>query len=320
MSGRLVILPKKSWNVWNPANIEKVRKDEAAAAEQDAQTAKADRDAAMAANISIMKGEAPPPPDEPAARGGKAKEGKEGNGFKGKGKGDKAKDGGDALFDARGHVNFFAEEERLAATALDGRTPEEAAYHARVSARETRSLGFFAQPVALKEPEAPWYAQKVEKRRIDPSAEASLETPSTRKAQKRLAREDRKRRELDPMRGLVVVERRPRSDALRSAAPDARLRIGEHGRADAAESSSSSSDDSASESSGRAPKAEPPKAKRRKAEEDRAKRKKKKKKAAAAAEAAFDELRQKRLDREARERPRALRLLASRDSGGDLGS
>jgi hypothetical protein len=109
MSGRLVILPKKSWNVWNPANIEKVRKDEAAAAEKDALTAEADRNAAMLANIALMKGEAPPAkpdepskPGEPAQRGGQAaKEGgskaaKEGKGGKGggkggKGKGDKAK-------------------------------------------------------------------------------------------------------------------------------------------------------------------------------------------------------------------------------------
>jgi hypothetical protein len=77
------------------------------------------------------------------------------------------------LYDARGHVNFFAAEERSAAAALDGHTPEEAAYHARCAARETRSLGFFAQPVALKEPDAPWYARKVDEKRIDASAEAS---------------------------------------------------------------------------------------------------------------------------------------------------
>ena len=34
MSGRLIILPKKRWNVWNRENVAKVRNDEKAHAEK----------------------------------------------------------------------------------------------------------------------------------------------------------------------------------------------------------------------------------------------------------------------------------------------
>ena len=43
---------------------------------------------------------------------------------------------------------------------MGGRTLEEAERAAARDEREARKLGFFAAPVALKAPDAPWYAQR----------------------------------------------------------------------------------------------------------------------------------------------------------------
>ena len=56
MSGRLVILPKKSWHVWNEGNMERVRRDEAAAQAVAEEREETERRAARTTSIKSMGG------------------------------------------------------------------------------------------------------------------------------------------------------------------------------------------------------------------------------------------------------------------------
>ncbi|KAF2149749.1 hypothetical protein K461DRAFT_229821 [Myriangium duriaei CBS 260.36] len=63
----LHLLGKKSWNVYNPANIAQVRRDEAAAAEREAADEQRMQEVDAARRTAILRGETPPPiPDDDA--------------------------------------------------------------------------------------------------------------------------------------------------------------------------------------------------------------------------------------------------------------
>jgi len=302
MSGRLIILPKKSWNVWNPENIARVRRDEAAAAEVAAEEQEIEEREAMARNVAKMKRRAAgePEPEEPEApreprdapapapeaRGGRDK------------KATKRKRPDAPDVDARGHVNFFAREERAAAAELGGKTAEEHAEDEAKDAREKRKLGFFAAPVALKAPEGPWYAGAPDLSAVDAGAEASgaprLGDRKARDGTTRQDRDDARRRAADPMRGLVAIPRRGADAAAPPALPPP--------PAAPSSSDSDSSDDR----------------RRRRRRKEKKEKKAKKRKRKDQDRGAFAELRRQRLEREATERRRAARVLALHDSGGDV--
>ncbi|KAF2730874.1 hypothetical protein EJ04DRAFT_28896 [Polyplosphaeria fusca] len=64
----LHLLPKKSWNVYNPQNIARVKADEAAAAAREAAQEQRLEEHDAACRAAILRGEAPPPPPEPLAQ------------------------------------------------------------------------------------------------------------------------------------------------------------------------------------------------------------------------------------------------------------
>ncbi|KAL2024088.1 hypothetical protein VTK56DRAFT_9868 [Thermocarpiscus australiensis] len=62
----LHLLGKKSWNVYNPANIARVRRDEAAARAREEAEERRMQEADAARRLAILRGEIPPPPEPEA--------------------------------------------------------------------------------------------------------------------------------------------------------------------------------------------------------------------------------------------------------------
>ncbi|KAI0007262.1 hypothetical protein F4779DRAFT_519761 [Xylariaceae sp. FL0662B] len=62
----LHLLGKKSWNVYNPANIERVRRDEAAAKAREEAEEQRQQDADAARRLALLRGEVPPPLPPPS--------------------------------------------------------------------------------------------------------------------------------------------------------------------------------------------------------------------------------------------------------------
>lgn len=133
MSGRLVILPKKSWNVWDPANIARVRRDEETARKAAQSSARDEKRERMGQAIDRMKGSSA------------------------------TSEADRTLYDARGHVNFFTREERLEASMTGGLTEEEKIERDEQENKRRRKLGMFAAPVPLKDVAAsePWYSRPI---------------------------------------------------------------------------------------------------------------------------------------------------------------
>ncbi|KAI1204524.1 uncharacterized protein F4807DRAFT_446716 [Annulohypoxylon truncatum] len=65
----LHLLGKKSWNVYNPKNIERVKRDEAAAREREEAEEQRQQEVDAERRLAILRGEVPPPlpPPEPSA-------------------------------------------------------------------------------------------------------------------------------------------------------------------------------------------------------------------------------------------------------------
>ena len=257
MSGRLIILPKKSWNVWDPKNIERVRRDESVAAEREAQEAEDERRDAAVERVKEMKRRATGADDEALVVHEPAPE--------------------------PTPVRLFAREERAAAAALGGKTEEEYEREQRREERERKRLGMFAAPVALKpQGPTPWYAS-APSAEVDTGAEAEAAPPPLKGGAARQARDDRRRREQDPMRGLVHIPRRgAQPPALPAPERERRRRSRSRDRS------------------------------RRRRDRGRSRRRRDR-------DDEFAALRKRRLEREASERRKAVRLLAARDSGGDIG-
>jgi hypothetical protein len=109
MSGRLIILPHKSWNVWNRDNAEKVLRDERLHREQLEQQQKQQRKVHQETLLSKLK---------TRARNEEEKEEKEDveGERRGVDRGEQSERREEELqmevFQADGHINFFAEAEQ----------------------------------------------------------------------------------------------------------------------------------------------------------------------------------------------------------------
>lgn len=159
----LHLLGKKSWNVYNASNVERVRRDEAAAkaAEEAAEERMQEADAAR--RLAIMRGETPPPlPTEetPETRAVVRKE------YFPTGERRKRKRAGedDTDFEMRLARERAAEGEQVAMRLAEGRDRAVLAPPPTEDAKARGKRGIPAGPTtfgAMKEVQAEWYAKPV---------------------------------------------------------------------------------------------------------------------------------------------------------------
>eukprot|EP00696_Hemimastix_kukwesjijk_P013670 gnl/Hemi2/27117_TR9107_c0_g1_i2.p1 gnl/Hemi2/27117_TR9107_c0_g1~~gnl/Hemi2/27117_TR9107_c0_g1_i2.p1 ORF type:complete len:260 (+),score=51.96 gnl/Hemi2/27117_TR9107_c0_g1_i2:113-892(+) len=152
MSGRLIILPHKSWNVYNRDNVEKVKADERKHAEQEDKKRRRSELAEQEARVTAMRAKVPRLGDTASSSGGKLTLPASSS----------SRGGGQVVASrpaSRGHINFF-EELEAGGTGLTtgGKNPEyEAEKKVEQEKWDRQITTYLGQSAAETQKVKPWY-------------------------------------------------------------------------------------------------------------------------------------------------------------------
>ncbi|KAG5188035.1 hypothetical protein JKP88DRAFT_306193 [Tribonema minus] len=206
MSGRLIILPKKSWHVWRRDNLERVKRDERLAAEAQEEADEKAQRADQEIRVETLKRKREQQHQQPSAKVG------DGRGRKSqKSTARKGGDAGGGVDQGWGtgaqHVNLFPEPE-----ARSGGNVEHLREKEQQELLRQRREG--AAPVALGGDAAgelqlaPWYSKPASAAAAQASTAAATVVVRGRElegeaAKRALGRDDRRKALLDPMAALI---------------------------------------------------------------------------------------------------------------------